>query len=324
MLRPHFAILGRFAAAFLCLAWAHDLAVADDAPAREPNRPVVPGTLKLHVRERQETRKGSGKYKTIEREVEWQASETAIIICDMWNNHYCQSAAQRVGVMAPKMNAVITAARNRGVTIIHAPSGVLDFYHDTAYRRRMLQAAPAEPPVPIEASCGLDPTREPPLPVDVSQPSDDPRPAAAVQVFHRQHPGIDIAGYDGISDSGQEIYNFCRQEGIENIAIMGVHTNMCVLGRSFGIRQMVRLNMHVVLVRDLTDAMYDPRCPPYVSHTRGTELVVEHIEKYWCPSVASDDLTTVIEGSDDPVVEPAARERPASPDKPGQPAAKGK
>ena len=60
------------------------------------------------------------------------------------------------------------------------------------------------------------------------------------------------------------------------------------------------LGKNVVLARDLTDAMYDPRQPPYVSHARGTEMVVEHIEKYWCPSIVSDDLTRVIEGSAGP------------------------
>jgi hypothetical protein len=82
---------------------------------------------------------------------------------------------------------------------------------------------------------------------------------------------------------------------------MGVHTNMCVLGRPFGIRQMVRLGKNVVLARDLTDAMYDPRQPPYVSHARGTELVVEHIERYWCPSMLGKDLTRVIAGTAGPL-----------------------
>jgi hypothetical protein len=64
---------------------------------------------------------------------------------------------------------------------------------------------------------------------------------------------------------------------------------------------MVRLLKNVVLARDLTDAMYDPRQPPYVSHTRGTEMVIEHIEKYWCPSILGEDLTRVVEGSAGPV-----------------------
>jgi len=48
----------------------------------------------------------------------------------------------------------------------------------------------------------------------------------------------------------------------------------------------------VMLVRDLTDSLYNPRKHPYVSHDRGTELVVEHIERYWCPSVLSADVVT--------------------------------
>ncbi|MBT5709898.1 isochorismatase, partial [Candidatus Poribacteria bacterium] len=66
--------------------------------------------------------------------------------------------------------------------------------------------------------------------------------------------------------------------------------NMCVLGRSFGIRQMTRWGIRVALVRDLTDAMYNPAMAPHVSHDEGTELVVQHIEKYWCPTVLSSDL----------------------------------
>ena len=85
-----------------------------------------------------------------------------------------------------------------------------------------------------------------------------------------------------------------------NVVLMGVHTNMCVLGRPFGIRQMVKVGFNVALARDLTDAMYDPREYPFVSHKRGTQLVVEHIEKYWCPSITGKDLMKVIPGSDDP------------------------
>jgi hypothetical protein len=36
--------------------------------------------------------------------------------------------------------------------------------------------------------------------------------------------------------------------------------------------------------------MYDPRDKPVVSHEQGTELVIQHIEKYWCPTVLSKDF----------------------------------
>src|SRR5262249_51135739 len=87
------------------------------------NRPRVPGMLRLHLRERREEPRGSGKFKVVERAADWEAAETAIIVCDMWDDHYCKRAAQRVKVMVPRMNAVLTAARDHGVMIIHAPSG---------------------------------------------------------------------------------------------------------------------------------------------------------------------------------------------------------
>src|SRR5919197_1370652 len=61
--------------------------------------------------------------------------------------------------------------------------------------------------------------------------------------------------------------------------VLGVHTNMCILNRTFAIKQLVRWGFDVALIRDLTDAMYNPARPPYVSHEAGTRLVVEHIAK---------------------------------------------
>jgi hypothetical protein len=30
--------------------------------------------------------------------------------------------------------------------------------------------------------------------------------------------------------------------------------------------------------------------PPHVSHFAGTRLMIEHVEKYWCPSILSTSL----------------------------------
>lgn len=286
----------RWFVTFATLAWSATVFSGEVAV-----RPVVPGSMEVRLQRRVEALPKSGQVQVVVEKQEWKASETAIVICDMWDNHYCQSAAQRVREMTPRMNHVITAARNHGVQIIHSPSGVLSFYADTSYRRRFQETPLVPPPFPLESWCHRDDTREPELPVDVSkQPCDDPVVGPAVQVFHRQNPGLDIIGYDGISDRGDEIYSFCKTHGIKNLVMMGVHTNMCVLGRPFGIRQLVRLGFNVALARDLTDAMYDPRQPPFVSHTRGTEMVIEHIEQYWCPSLVGEDLTRVIPGSANP------------------------
>jgi nicotinamidase-related amidase len=275
--------------------------------ARIANRPKVPGKLRLNLRERREDPKGSGQFKAVERSVDWDVAATSIIVCDMWDDHHCKIAAQRVGVMAPRMNQVLTAARDRGVMIIFAPSETMNVYAGSPYRKRMEQATPAIPPFEIVKRCPRDPaSSEPPLPVDHDRNDcDDCEVGPEVRRHTRQHPGLDIIGFDGISDDGQEIFNFCEQLGIKNIVLMGVHTNYCVCNRSFGIRQTVKLGRNVVLARDLTDSLNDPREPPFVSHARGTELMVEHVEKYLCPSILSADLTQVLPGSDGPVA-PAA------------------
>jgi type 1 glutamine amidotransferase len=81
------------------------------------------------------------------------------------------------------------------------------------------------------------------------------------------------------------------KKGIKNVILAGVHTNMCVIGRSFGLRNMKRIGMNVVLMRDMTDTMYDPASEPRVSHFTGNSLMNEYIEKYVCPTMVSSDLT---------------------------------
>jgi len=262
------------------------------------NRPKVPGTLNLRAR------RGTKEGRASEQVVEWPVARTAIIICDMWDTHTCGMSAQRVALMAPRMNQVVSAARSLGVMIIHAPSDTMKFYEGTPWRQRMRNAAMAASPFPIINRCPRVPEEERDFPIDDSAGGcDDPimkQETGPPYPWSREHPTIDIVGFDGVSESGQEIYNFCKQEGIDKVVLMGVHTNICILNRGFGARQMTRLGFEVVLARDLTDAMYDPRTRPFVSHARGTELVIEHIERMWCPSILSEDLTRVVPGSADP------------------------
>jgi hypothetical protein len=82
-----------------------------------------------------------------------------------------------------------------------------------------------------------------------------------------------------------------EERKIKNVILCGVHLNMCVLGRPFAIRQQVYLGKNVALMRDFTDTMYNPERPPGVDHFTGTDMVIEHVETYWCPSFVSSDLT---------------------------------
>jgi len=240
--------------------------------------------LTLDLRKRVETAPGSGVWHETTVSETMAADQTAVLLCDVWDNHWCRSAARRCDALAHQMAPVIDAARAKGARIIHAPSDCMAFYEGTPQRQRMRAAAFTEP-------TKIEVFPEPPLPIDDSDGGcDDEPPCPVRRAWTRQHPAIPIAGEDAISDSGTEVYNFLQQHGIETLLLLGVHTNMCVLKRSFGIRQMRRWGVRCALVRDLTDTMYNPRRPPFVSHDEGTERVIEHIEKYLCPSVLSADL----------------------------------
>ncbi len=263
------------------------------AAEREPNRRPLPeitpwerrtGAITVPLRSREQT--DDGWHETgLNREL--RIENTALLLCDMWDKHWCTFASDRVAEMAPRINEVVSEARAAGMLIVHAPSDTLGFYVEHPARRRIQKVSAVEP---REVRTVED---EPPLPIDDSDggcPDDETQYSA----WTRQHPAIEIHDTDVISDNGHEVYSYLRHHDIDTVIYMGVHTNMCILGRSFAIRQMTRWGMDCILIRDLTDSMYNPAMPPHVSHDEGTELVVQHIEKYWAPTALSEDLLTAI------------------------------
>ena len=219
-------------------------------------------------------------------------SETAIIISDMWDKHWCEGATGRVAEMAPFMNDVISIARNRGVLIVHAPSGCTDYYKDHP-ARALGQKYLSEKARNLISGDKLDSEKDAVWPIDQSDGGCDcPAKCKQGRAWTRQIDLIEITDNDAIiDDSGAEIGGLLYQKGIKNVILMGVHTNMCVIGRSFGLRNMVRLGMNVVLMRDMTDTMYNSESWPNVNHFTGNSLVNEYIETYVSPSILSSDFT---------------------------------
>jgi nicotinamidase-related amidase len=220
----------------------------------------------------------------------WKPAETAIIICDMWDQHWCPDATARVAEIAPAMNEMLTIARNKGVTIVHAPSECMDYYKDYPGRKEAKKYLDKK----VAALVNSDklPAEENAVwPVDQS---DDGCENPGIGHFHawkKQIAALTIKDEDLISDSGAEISSYFKKKGIKNVILVGVHTNMCVIGRSFGLRAMKRLGMNVTLMRDMTDLMYNHEKSPYVNHFSGLDLIVEYIETYVCPSIVSTDFT---------------------------------
>jgi nicotinamidase-related amidase len=237
-----------------------------------------------------ETEPGSGQWKVVETTTQWEPRQTAAILCDMWDQHWCRGATTRVAEMALRMNQVVSELRRRGVLIIHCPSGTMKFYEGTLGRKLAQSAPKVETRSPLLETCPQDPAHEPPLPIDGSDGGcDDDPPCKKGSPWRREIATLEIKPGDAITDN-TEAYYLMRQRGITNIIYMGVHQNICILKRPFGIRQMVTQGQNAVLIQDLTDSMYNSRRKPFVDHFTGNDLITWHIEKYWCPTMTSDQI----------------------------------
>ncbi len=263
--------------------------------------------LPVRLQWQQETAAKSGRFQPATRQESWKPSETAIIVCDVWDYHHSLNAVRRLAEFAPRLDAVLKKARASGVTIIHSPSDCMAAYADHPARARAI-ATPRGVRLPhdIEHWCSQLPSEKNVVyPIDQSDGGDDDDPAEHAEWAKKladlgRNPGLpwqrqsDLITIDSekdyISDKGDEVWNVLENRGIRNVILTGVHVNMCVLGRPFGLRQMARNGKNVVLMRDMTDAMYNPGQWPYVSHFTGNDLVIDHIERHVCPTITSDQI----------------------------------
>ncbi len=239
--------------------------------------------LSLQLRYQIPTSTSSNRFHQLTRAEQWDPTATAVIVCDMWDSHHCVNAVRRVSELAPRMNLFVNELRSRGVTVIHAPSSCMDAYKDHPARLRA-QSVPASQNLPKDIAdwCDRIPSEEASAyPVDQSAGGEDDDPddhrlwASRLAAMGRnpkapwlkQCEAIEISNTaDFISDSGKEIWSILEQQKIANVILVGVHTNMCVLGRPFGLRRLSSNGKNVVLARDMTDTMYDPNAWPYVNH----------------------------------------------------------
>lgn len=243
----------------------------------------VSSDRRLILHKRVQAHRGSPSWSEVKFEQTFALSKSAIVVTDMWDKHWCRGATERVGRIALRMEPLLERARTSGLLIIHSPSETMSFYSGSEGRKLAQSAPHVDPPVAA-------PLHNPPLPIDDSNGGCDTPGDTEHRAWSRETPLLTIASSDVITDSGTEIYNVLRQRGIDTVFCMGVHANMCILNRSFGIRQMEQWGIHCILVRDLTDVMYEPSSRPFVSHAAGTELVIKYIEQNWAPTITGAQM----------------------------------
>jgi nicotinamidase-related amidase len=215
-------------------------------------------------------------------------TKTALVICDMWDQHHCSPLTKRTSILAQKMITTINKTRNLGIQVIHAPSGCMDYYEKYPQHKNIKSNKQLQPPI-----VPYDP-KQPPLTEIFGHDCPLNPPCAKNNLWRtKQHQSIKIKKDDLISDNGTEIYSFLKEQKISNILFLGVHTNHCIMYRPFGIKNMVAWGLKPILIRDLTEPDYNYTKHQNTDWKEATEIVVEWIEKHYCPTISSKDLLSL-------------------------------
>ena len=222
-----------------------------------------------------------------------KGSQTAIVVIDMWDEHWCKSITRKIGEMVEPMNRTLNAARKLGITIIFSPSGATIFYKNLPQRKVMKtfpdhavqerQFDPSQPPWGKTGGCECSPDR--------------PCNKNVHNTWARQNKDLILKEDDFITEDSHELYNLCSEKGITTILYMGVGSNMGILNSPTGLISMTRKGLTCFVVRDLSEAIsgnsIDPdadKVNPDFTPESASKAVIAHIEKYIAPTVSANQL----------------------------------
>jgi nicotinamidase-related amidase len=211
--------------------------------------------------------------------------KVALIIIDVWDNHWCSTAASRTDRLAQKINPLLQRMRDNGVQIIHAPSECQKYY-----QKRIANRGSHD----LEKIL-LDPRKWDGCLNDVDNFSCDGTAPAYIEnllpslkdscdgtgsshkCWQQENAHIIIDDKQDIiifENKRQRLIHFLYRRGIEHLVYAGVATNMCVLyTRNISLKNLLNVSgavarhgqdfkifkLRCYLARDLTDAALPDR-----------------------------------------------------------------
>ena len=224
----------------------------------------------------------SDSLELVEKEKTYDSSRVGVLVIGMWSGHQCLVADRILHELSPKVDSFLKVCRSKNMKVIFGSSSLTKLPKYAPLRKNMKGLSFAKlvdrglsfPPIPFDDSDGG---------VNEKNPN-----------FKRDevdlHPAIEVCDTDAMSDNSKEILNYLYHHDIKLLLVVGVHTNMCVLDRPYGIKNLARYGFPMALVRDLTDPMVKPDGVKVKDRDHAKEMIVKYIEQYFCPSVDSRDL----------------------------------
>ena len=231
----------------------------------------------------------------IRRELEFPlpASQTALVLIDLWNKHHIESWIERAAAMARDVIVpLIDTAREVGLTVVFAPSpqvletvsGKYDVYRGKGESDEPPRAATPPtwpPPEFVQRKGEYERFRGP--------RSQDP----PISVHWPDLPVFDMASCfvvqkdDFVIANGSQLHDLCEEQGILHLLFAGFATNWCILNRDYGVAEMRSRGYNTLLMRDSTEGV---EFPDTLTDRWATELAIREVEQRHGFSVSNDDF----------------------------------
>lgn len=250
-----------------------------------------PGVLTLNL----QTRDATGTVQVTPEKV--QLDKVGVVVVDMWNYHWCKTSTMRVAAMVPRMNRSLEALRDMGAQVFLCPSDVADNYVGWPMKEAVDAVPRHAVPKIKELTC-------PAAPDGGGCTCSGPR-CTDNWGWDAMHPDLVIGPGDLMPNDQQALYSICKEKGITHLVYMGVHTQVCLLGKSIGLLNMTNAGLQCILCRDLTDAHGHYLPEQGITPDDFTAKVVRHFEQYLSPTVNMvDELRKAGRWDEQRVVDP--------------------
>lgn len=230
-----------------------------------------PRTLTLSLQSRGADDKPAVRKETVD------PRRVGIVVVDVWNYHWCKTATMRVDALVPRINGALDAARSLGMTVMLCPSDVVEAYVGWPQRETILAMPKHALPPLSKIEC--------PSPPDGGGCACGRERCVGNYGWDAMHPALRIAGGDLMPDTLEEVWTLCKDRNLTHLIYVGVHTQVCLLGKPMGLRNLKAAGMQCILARDVTDAHpgYDPE--KNFTPDGHTADVVLHFERHLAPTI---------------------------------------
>jgi len=218
--------------------------------------------------------------------------ESALILVDCWSIHYCESYLSRTRkIIEEKIVPVVEAARETGVTVIHAPSSnVAEKYSQSS---RFFEKGDEER---FPAYASIDPEWPPREFVErregysVFNRVFSPPRETWEEVYREKlmiAEPLTPKPEDYVVRSGRQLHKMLKRLRKLHLFYAGFATNMCLQHRDYGVRAVSEMGYNVILLRDCTAAI---EAHDTVDQQLATRIFVQEVETKYAWSTTSRDF----------------------------------